>query len=225
MSSDGLQNLTEDQLSAMVPPEPHDRFDQELVGWFAQHGGVWSGTASELLAAVTTRVEIASNFWPRSTREIYAHLESHKQALRSLGVAVSLPRGFPRMISLRSCHDKEPARKPPAGASGINETFSQDISVAQLDADGDNSESVCDNTAEELFAMLNLVVNLQVRSGSHNIGNSNRPGAAPASRLVHATRDQAPGEAVWAESGSRRLLGHVVQKFLSLLTRKNLKEP
>jgi len=34
------QNLTEQQLSAIVLPESDDRFDQELAGWFTRHGGV-----------------------------------------------------------------------------------------------------------------------------------------------------------------------------------------
>src|ERR1700680_405836 len=174
MSSDGLQNLTEDQLSAMVPPEPHDRFDQELVGGFAQHGGAWSGTASELLAAVTARVDIGNNFWPQSPRAVYTHLESHRQTLHSLGVAVSLPNGVPRMISLRPCRDEQHARELP-GACEINETFSQDIPIAQPDVDRDNPESISNNAAEELFAMLRKSPTLE----SSGPGTVARLAAAP----------------------------------------------
>ena len=148
-----MQNLTEYQLSAIVLPESDDRFDQELVGWFALHLGAWSGTAAELLAAVKTRVDVSNDLWPQSPRALYAYMESHKQIFRSLGVAILMPYGYPRMISLRSCQDEEPASKPPSGASGINETFTQYL-TAQSNADGDNPESVWENTAEALFAML-----------------------------------------------------------------------
>ena len=134
-------------------PETDDRFDQELVGWFALHLGAWSGTAAELLAAVKTRVDDGNDLWPQSPRALYAYMESHRQIFRSLGVAILMPYGYPRMISLRSCQDEEPARKPPSGASGINETFTQYL-TAQSNADGDNPERVWENTAEALFAML-----------------------------------------------------------------------
>ena len=152
-SDDRVQNLTKYQLSAIVLPESDDRFDQELVGWFALHLGAWSGTAAELLAAVKTRVDDGSDLWPQSPRALYAYMESHRQIFRSLGVAILMPYGYPRMISLRSCQDEEPARKPPSGASGINETFTQYL-TAQSNADGDNPERVWENTAEALFAML-----------------------------------------------------------------------
>jgi GAF domain len=116
------ENLTEHQLSAIVPPEPDNRCDQELVRWFALHGGVWSGTASELLAAVRTRVDVGNDLWPRSSRALYAHLESHRQILRSLGVDVWLRQGYPRIVTLRSCLDEKPAITPPSVTSGINPT-------------------------------------------------------------------------------------------------------
>lgn len=115
-----LQNLTEHQLSAIVLPESDDRFDQELVRWFALHGGVWSGTAAELLAAVRTRVDVCNDLWPQSPRALYAHIESHVQILRSLGVDIWLRPGYPRLVSLRWCQDDKPARTPPSGTSGIN---------------------------------------------------------------------------------------------------------
>ena len=104
------QNLTEHQLSAIVLPESDDRFDQELVGWFTQHGGVWSGTATELLAAVKTRASVGNDLWPQSARALYAHMESHMQILRSLGVDVLLRNGYPRIVSLRSYQDEKPGK-------------------------------------------------------------------------------------------------------------------
>jgi general secretion pathway protein A len=105
-------NLTEQQLRAIASPGSGDRFDQELVAWFALCGGAWSGTAAEMLAAVKTRVGVGNDLWAQSPSALYAHIESHRQILRSLGVDVSLRHGYPRMVSLRSCQDEKPARKP-----------------------------------------------------------------------------------------------------------------
>ena len=126
------QNLTEHQLSSIVLPESDDRFDQELVGWFTRHGGVWSGTAAELLATVKTRASVGNYLWPQSARALYAHLESHMQIFRSLGVDVSLRHGYPRMVSLRTCQDEKPARRPPSGTSGINRTSDPPINLPLL---------------------------------------------------------------------------------------------
>src|SRR2546429_5105148 len=114
------QNVTTEQPSGIVLPESDIRFDQELVGWFALRGGVWSGTAGELLAAVKTRVDVCSDLWPHSSRALYAHIESHMQILRSLGVEACLRHGNPRMISLRGCQDEETARRPPSATPGFN---------------------------------------------------------------------------------------------------------
>lgn len=114
------QNLTEHKVSAIVLPESDDRFDHELVGWFAPHGSVWSGTAFELLAALKTGVDVGNDLWLQSPGALYAHIESRRQILRSLGVDVLLQHGYPRMISLRSCQDEQLARKLPPSSSGTN---------------------------------------------------------------------------------------------------------
>ena len=116
------QNIMEHQLSSIVLPEFNDRFDQELVGWFTRHGGVWSGTATELLSAVKAKVSVGNDLWPQSPRALYAHMESHTQVLRSLGVDVLLRHGCPRIVSLRSCQDDKSARELPLDTSGINLT-------------------------------------------------------------------------------------------------------
>jgi hypothetical protein len=138
-----------------VVSESVDRFDRRLGEWFAVHGGVWSGTASELFAAVRAGVEVSNDLWPRSPGALYAHIESHQQVLYSLGVSVSFPRGHPRMISIRSSRqDEPPETKPRSGPSVTNEISSRETRTAQSKADGDNSESAGDNTAETLIAML-----------------------------------------------------------------------
>jgi GAF domain len=107
------KNLTEHQPSAVVLPESDVRFDQELAGWFALHRGVWSGTATELIAAVGT------DLWPQSPHALYAHIESHRQILRSLGVDVLPHHGYPRMVSLRSCQEERHTRKTSSAWPGI----------------------------------------------------------------------------------------------------------
>ena len=84
-------------------PKSDDRFDQELAGWFSVRRGAWYGTAAQLLASIAKRSDGDGALCPQSARELYAHLESHKGMLQSLGVNVSLFHGLPRMISLRSC--------------------------------------------------------------------------------------------------------------------------
>jgi hypothetical protein len=114
------ENAEADDIVGRVLSESDNRFDHELVGWFARHAGVWSGTAAELRAAVRTKVDVSNDWWPLSPRAVYAHLESHRQILRSMGVDVSLQHGYPRTVSLRSCQDEKPARKPASGTPANN---------------------------------------------------------------------------------------------------------
>jgi hypothetical protein len=102
-----------EQQSLTMLLQSDDRFDLELAGWFSMRGGAWSGTASELLASVRARSDVDSNLWPRSSRELYAHLEFHRELLRSLGLDVWLHQGLPRMVSLRSCPKEQPPIQPP----------------------------------------------------------------------------------------------------------------
>jgi hypothetical protein len=87
-------------------PKSDDRFDQELAGWFSLRRGAWYGTATQLLASIGKRSDGDDGLWPQSSRELYAHLESHKRMLQSLGVDVSLLQGVPRMVLLRSCQNE-----------------------------------------------------------------------------------------------------------------------
>src|SRR5216683_6785970 len=137
--SDG--NAEADDIVGRVLPESHDRFDHELVGWFARHGGVWSGTAAELRAAVKTRVDVSNDWWPLSPRALYAQIESHRQILWSLGVDVSLHHEYPRMVSLRSCQDEKPARNP-SRTPGINRTSDPRINLRPLADDQKTSPPI-----------------------------------------------------------------------------------
>lgn len=143
------QNVTRGRTQSQATSESVERFDRELAEWFALHGGVWCGTATELLAALKAGVEGRNEVWPRSPHVLHAHIESHQQILHSLGIDVLLSRGHPRMISIRSCRDEQPESKPASPASSINE-----ISRAQSEENGNHSPSVCDSTAETLIAML-----------------------------------------------------------------------
>ena len=90
-------------------PRDNDRLDHELAGWFSQRGGGWTGTAAELLTSVRARSNtVDSTLWPLSPRIFYAHLQSHRQILRSLGMDVLLRPGSPRMVSVRACRNDPP---------------------------------------------------------------------------------------------------------------------
>ena len=102
--------------SATVLPESADRFEQALVEWFSLHRGVWSGTATELIAAVGT------DLWPQSPHALYAHIESRREILRSLGVDVLPHHRYPRMVSLRWCREEKPPRKIPSERPEIERT-------------------------------------------------------------------------------------------------------
>jgi hypothetical protein len=154
-NDDNPHNVTAGQSQSPVMSEPVDQFDRRLGEWFAAHGGVWSGTASELFAAVRTGVEVSDDLWPGSRAVLYAHIESHQQVLDSLGVSVSFSHGHPRMISIRSSRQGEPPEtKLPSGPSITDEISSRGTSTTQSNAEGDNSEGAGDNTAETLIALL-----------------------------------------------------------------------
>jgi putative methionine-R-sulfoxide reductase with GAF domain len=110
-------NPTEHQSSAKVFAESVDGFEQALIKWFDGHRGVWSGTATELIAAVGT------DLWLQSPHALYTHLESHRQMLHSLGVDVLPHHGYPRMLSLRSSQEGKHTREPSSARPGIEHAF------------------------------------------------------------------------------------------------------
>lgn len=104
----------------IVPTQPENRFDQEVAAWFFRRGGRWTGTASELLASVEGRSAGNNTSWPRSSRELYEHLQIHRQTLESLGVYFLLLQGVPRMVSLRSRQDESPVSKISSSTSDVD---------------------------------------------------------------------------------------------------------
>ena len=112
-------------------PQSDDRLDQELAAWFCLREGAWSGTAAELLASLRARADADCSLWPHSPRILYAHLQSHMQILRSLGVDVLLHHGLPRMVSLRSCHTGQRPSSP-SDADDIDRTSDAPITLSSL---------------------------------------------------------------------------------------------
>ena len=111
-----------------------DLFDQQLVNWFALHGGPWSGTASELLVAMRSGAENWHDSQPDSPRALYSHIETHRQALLALGVDASLHRRHPRMISLRSIHGQRQDQRKDREEEQFASTRT-DMSVTSVDSE------------------------------------------------------------------------------------------
>ena len=141
-----------------------DSFDQALVAWFASRTGVWSGTAAELLTALRTGLDVRRISWPQSPLALYAHLESHRQILRFLGVDVRLHYGSPRMLSLRSCHAEKPEIKSASTPSGISSSPDQPMNLLPLVDDlklsvaefGEGSRNANELTGQTSTAMPDL---------------------------------------------------------------------
>ncbi len=120
-------------------PEFDDSFDRKLVEWFAPRKGVWSGTATELLAAVRSGSDTGSLARAQPARTLYAHLESHRHILRSGGIDVRLHQDTPRILSLRHCAVEMPTKKPPATASAFHHPLDSPVSSIPL---VDNAQAV-----------------------------------------------------------------------------------
>jgi hypothetical protein len=176
------RNLQQHPSIQDVPPESVDRFDVALAGWFAQHRGAWYGTATELIAALKNGADAGPDLWPQHGRAFFSQLESHRRALRSLGVDVCPHAGFPRMISLRSCQGDKSGKKLPSGTLAINSASdplrnSHPVAVQQnsvstvsdgvgpgesvADADkpareGNSARGIFENTAEALFCVIRM---------------------------------------------------------------------
>jgi len=113
-------------------PETDCRFDGKLAEWFSRRGGAWSGTAGELLASLRTSADVGNSLRFQSSSELYAHLQSHRQILHSLGVDVLLLYGVPRIVSLRSCRDNHPQKKPPYNAMSIEHNSHSTVNLSPL---------------------------------------------------------------------------------------------
>ena len=113
------QNLPQHRSNAVLP-ESDNQFDQALANWFVRHQGGWSGTASELIAAVRSNADTCGDLWTQPARALYGYLESHRQTLYSLGVDVLPHAGFPRLVRLRQCPEGSLTGKPSLDAAAIS---------------------------------------------------------------------------------------------------------
>ncbi len=115
------QDLRQHRSSAQVLTESDGRFDQALARWFAQHqGGGWSGTASELIAAIKGSADAGNDLWSQPARALYAHLESHRESLHDMGVEVLPHPRFPKLVCLRTCQGGRPSGDPPSDKPAAN---------------------------------------------------------------------------------------------------------
>ena len=154
--------------------------DRELMEWFVLRGGSWSGTASELLAAVRARAGVGDDSWPESPRALYSHIESHREILRSLGVDALLHQGYPRMVSLRSCQDERSAEGSPSGTSGVNRNPDLPIILAALayvqnreTADSDQVNPTSDETlSPDIPPAKSEVASQRLVNGTYADGNN-----------------------------------------------------
>jgi GAF domain-containing protein len=103
-------------------PDPNDSFDQALMSWFVRHQYGWSGTSSELIAAVNNNngVDCGSNVWRLPARALYAHLESRMESLQSSGIDVLLHPGFPRMVTLRTSRGRKASGYRPSDEYAVH---------------------------------------------------------------------------------------------------------
>jgi hypothetical protein len=80
-----------------------DSVNRELATWFAERGCAWSGTASELLSALSAGRIVSCETLPSTVNALYAHLRAQSRVLRSYGIEVILPQSCLRMVSLKTC--------------------------------------------------------------------------------------------------------------------------
>ena len=149
--------------------ESDDRVDRAIAEWFTRNRGIWRGTATELIAALKTEADGACDLYSQPAGALYAHLQSHQQTLRSLGVDVLLLAGFPRMVSLQPCQKDEHAKSSPSDASASKDISDQPKPsprdageaaghmVNDRHTNGDGSEDhVFENSADVLFGIVQM---------------------------------------------------------------------
>jgi type II secretory pathway predicted ATPase ExeA len=121
--ADGHHDPKETPLVATLARKEDGLFDQRMVEWFMQRGGVWCGTVTELFAEVKTKLGVEDDLRQQSPAALYAHLESHREIFHSLGLDVTLRQGYPRMVSLRLRQDEAAAKEHSLRATGADSIF------------------------------------------------------------------------------------------------------
>ncbi len=120
--ADGHHDPKKTPLAATLDRKEDVFFNQEMVEWFMQRGGVWCGTVTELFAEVKTKLRVEDDL-RQSPAAVYAHIESHREIFHSLGLDVTLRQGYPRMVSLRLRQDEPAAREHSLRTTGANSIF------------------------------------------------------------------------------------------------------
>ena len=147
----------------MVLAASDDCFDRELAGWFVRHGGGWTGTAAELVTTLKAGTGVENDLWPQSFRELYSHIESHRQVLSSLGVDAVLHDGHPRMISLRSCPEGKLEGESSPGTPTKSDVITEPVANAAY-SEGDNfGEGIFKSAGDALFALMEMRMQIRER--------------------------------------------------------------
>lgn len=97
-----MQKNAAEHLDSSSSTSSTDSLNRELATWVAEHGCAWSGTASELLRALSGGRNVSRETLPATGNALYAHLREESEELRSYGIEVVLPASGVRMVLLKA---------------------------------------------------------------------------------------------------------------------------
>jgi hypothetical protein len=97
-----MQKNAAEHLDSSSSTSSTDLLNRELATWVAEHGCAWSGTASELLRALSGGRNVSRETLPVTGNALYAHLREESEELRSYGIEVVLPASGVRMVLLKA---------------------------------------------------------------------------------------------------------------------------
>jgi len=97
-----MQKNAAEHLDSSSSTSSTDSLNRELATWVAEHGCAWSGTASELLRALSGGRNVSRKTLPATGNALYAHLREESEELRSYGIDVVLPASGVRMVLLKA---------------------------------------------------------------------------------------------------------------------------
>jgi hypothetical protein len=83
-----MQKNAAEHLDSSSSTSSTDLLNRELATWVAEHGCAWSGTASELLRALSGGRNVSRETLPATGNALYAHLREESEELRSYGIEV-----------------------------------------------------------------------------------------------------------------------------------------
>ena len=97
-----MQKNAAEHLDSSSSTSSTDLLNRELATWVVEHGCAWSGTASELLRALSGGRNVSRETLPVTGNALYAHLREESEELRSYGIEVVLPASGVRMVLLKA---------------------------------------------------------------------------------------------------------------------------